>query len=232
MHSSKLKDAALGCDPASATADVLECSNVLVESPPSSLLAGRLSRTAAAAHVLRLGMIGSLTTASKGTRTVLKALSLLMRHTREWEFRHLGVGDNKSYVDYARALGIAEHVHFDGVLTHDKVLAWLDEIDLYLQPSRQEGLPRALIEAMSRGCPAIGSTAGGIPELLEPGCLHAPGDANRLARLIEKAMADSRWMAEQARRNFEISRKYEQKILLAKRDAFFQRFVDDAVNDI
>ena len=43
----------------------------------------------------------------------------------------------------------------------------LDECDIYLQPSLQEGLPRSVIEAMSRGCACIGAATAGIPELLE-----------------------------------------------------------------
>ena len=54
------------------------------------------------------------------------------------------------------------------------IFEFLDSLDLYLQFSRGgEGLPRALVEGMSRGCPAIGSTVGGIPELLTE-CLCVP----------------------------------------------------------
>ena len=52
---------------------------------------------------------------------------------------------------------------------------------VYIQPSRIEGLPRALIEAMSRGCACVGSSVGGIPELLNNQYIHEVNDYNSLA---------------------------------------------------
>jgi glycosyltransferase involved in cell wall biosynthesis len=58
--------------------------------------------------------------------------------------------------------------------------------DVYLQPSLWDGMPNALLEAMAAGCGAIGSDAGGIPEIIEAGIngivvprwqLHRLGDA-------------------------------------------------------
>ena len=58
--------------------------------------------------------------------------------------------------------------------------------DVYLQPSLWDGMPNALLEAMSAGCGCIGSDAGGIPEIITPGVdglivprwqLHRLGDA-------------------------------------------------------
>ena len=81
---------------------------------------------------------------------------------------------------------------FNGVLPSGQpVLNWLDDIDIYVQPSFQEGLPRALVEAMSGGRPAFASTTGGIPELLPADCLHCPGDAARLGASIARAAEDS-----------------------------------------
>jgi len=97
----------------------------------------------------------------------------------------------------------------------------LDDVDIYIQPSRQEGLPRALIEAMSRGCPAVGSTAGGIPELLSPECLHQPGDHARLAELVERACVDKPWRDQLIARNFLVSLDYFDSILDPRRDSFW-----------
>jgi glycosyltransferase involved in cell wall biosynthesis len=53
--------------------------------------------------------------------------------------------------------------------------------------SRYENAPRALIEAMSLGCPVVAARVGGIPEILEDrrdGLLHRPGDSDDLATQI------------------------------------------------
>ena len=67
----------------------------------------------------------------------------------------------------------------------DGIIPFLDNIHLYVHPSKQEGLPRVVIEALSRGRLALGSTAAGIPELLDSEYLHKPGDWEKLAQDIK-----------------------------------------------
>jgi glycosyltransferase involved in cell wall biosynthesis len=123
-------------------------------------------------------------------------------------FRVLGDGDSARWQQLAAKLGIGGIVSFEGVLpSGSAVHEWLDSIDIYVQPSFQEGLPRATIEAMSRGCPTLGSTAGGIPELLDQECLHRPGQA-----------------AEQAERNFSLAGAYTKERLDTKRHVFWRAF--------
>lgn len=99
----------------------------------------------------------------------------------------MGDGEPARYKKLAEELSVSELVHFDGVKsTSDEVYQWLDEIDYYMQPSRTEGLPRALIEAMARGLPAIGSDRGGIPELLQNNCVFDISDSAGLATLMER----------------------------------------------
>ena len=106
------------------------------------------------------------------------------------------------------------------------MFSWLDRMDLYLQPSRQEGLPRALIEAMSRGLPAIGSTIAGIHELLEKECLHLPNDEKMLADLILKALSDKQWLKNQAARNYHIAKSYSKSNLDLIRTEFWSKFAE------
>ena len=81
---------------------------------------------------------------------------------------------------------------------------------------------------MSRACPALASTAGGLPELLEPNELHKPGDAKRLGGLIVRAAADQAWQETQARRNFELARRYSKPELDRRRTAFWREFAQAA----
>jgi glycosyltransferase involved in cell wall biosynthesis len=176
-----------------------------------------------------LGLIGSLQHRYKGVHTALAALARVGCALGDFEFRVLGPGDPRSWQELAAHHGLSERVRFCGMVPNgDPVLQWLDDIDLYLQPSFQEGLPRALVEAMSRGCPALGSTAGGIPELLPTECLHRPGDARRLGELISQAARDAAWQAAQARRNFEVAKEYGRDRLDEQRAAFLRRFARSA----
>jgi glycosyltransferase involved in cell wall biosynthesis len=92
----------------------------------------------------------------------------------------------------AKRLGIMEQCVFHPAT--EKVVPWYHSIDIFVLPSRSEGLPNALMEAMACGCCVIASRVGGISELVrheETGLLFDPGDAGQLAgalgRLIENA---------------------------------------------
>ena len=105
-------------------------------------------------------------------------------------------------------------------------MKWLDGLDIYIQPSFQEGLPRALVEAMSRGLPALGSSVGGIPELLPSYCLHEPGDSSKLAELLtDVTSASPQRLIEMGTRNFEFVSEYQRCKMQEKRDYFWGKFL-------
>jgi glycosyltransferase involved in cell wall biosynthesis len=197
--------------------------------PAPAVLQRRLQRIGRQADRPVLGLIGSIQHRYKGIATALEALGRIRGTLADFEFRVLGPGDPRPWQAMAARHQIAAQVRFCGVLPHgEAVLNWLDQIDVYLQPSLQESLGRALIEAMSRGCPALGSTTGGIPDLLQPECLHRPGDAGRLGELIIKATRDRAWQTTQARRNFEVAHDYARERLDEERNAFLRRFARHA----
>lgn len=155
-------------------------SNVILSTP------GRTREYCQREHI-RLGTIGALHTKLKGIDVAMRALAELKAHDPKFsfEYRVLGEGDPTPFRELAYKLNLDGDVYFDGTRQPGAdVAAWLDGLDFYLQPSYQEGLPRALIEALNRGLVSVGSTAGGIPELLPPDRLHKPGDSAALARLI------------------------------------------------
>ena len=97
--------------------------------------------------------------------------------------------------------GVEDDVQFMGVMPHEKVFEWMDNLDIYIQPSDQEGLPRALIEAMSRACPAIGSTTAGIPELLSEDAIFTRKKVPTLVKVL-RDMEDKTLRIKQAKRNY------------------------------
>jgi glycosyltransferase involved in cell wall biosynthesis len=69
----------------------------------------------------------------------------------------------------------------------------VDGSTLLALPSWSEGLPRAAVEAFTRGRPVVGSAAGGIPDIVMPernGLLVPPGDAERLADALVRVLSD------------------------------------------
>lgn len=205
-------------------------SDVEIDEPPREIVQTRLERIAARPAPFTIGLIGYLDVRFKGVHTAIEALAGAVAEEPGCRLRILGAGDADRWVRYARELGVENEVYFDGILpAGDPVLRWIDDLDLYIQPSYQEGLPRALVEAMSRACPCLGSTAGGIPELLGEDCLHAPGDAGHLGAMIVRAASDREWMRTNAHRNLAIARRYSRPHLEEQRTRFWTEFAATVV---
>lgn len=212
--------------PAGPSAKVVACSNVDIPSPDPAVLACReVLEKGISESPLTLGLIGSLKTRSKGIQTVLAALKDARNDLPPLEFRVLGGGERAPWEALAKEYEVDDIVHFEGTLpAGTAVLNWLDGIDVYLQPSLKEGLPRALIEAMSRGCPALASRCAGIPELLGPENLIPPGDAVGLARLMRARLGDRAWRVAAARTNWNRARDYAKPVLDERRVEFWTDF--------
>ena len=89
----------------------------------------------------------------------------------------------------AKNLGIAGRVRFLGRIAG--VAGLLKAADLYVQPSRHEGFPRAVAEAMAAGLPVVVSDAPGFADLVGDAAIRVPvGDPTALADAIRTVLAD------------------------------------------
>jgi glycosyltransferase involved in cell wall biosynthesis len=123
----------------------------------------------------------------------------------------------------SQRLGIGKKVIFLGQLQAGEVVrSHLDRADIFVLPSHQEGLPRAMVEAMARALPCIGSNVGGIPELLPAEDMVPPGDVAALAAKIREVIANPERMAQMSARNLEKARNYQDELLGEKRNAFYR----------
>jgi glycosyltransferase involved in cell wall biosynthesis len=206
-----------------------ECSNVVISDFDESIIEKRVKKITCNEKRIILGTIGALSSRYKGFDTVIKALSILKRKTgAAIEYRLLGGGDSHNLRKLAIKFGVEDLIRFDGTLPSGKpVLDWLDDIDVYIQPSRAEGLPRAAIEAMSRGCPVIGSDAGGIPELLSKNCIFHKSNYKQLAEIIYQNVFNKDWLEDEAQRNFKEAKKYDKEKIELRRNEFFRKFACD-----
>lgn len=210
--------------PPHASARTLACSDVVVPLPDSRTLDKRLESIASNRMPLTFGTIGSLYGPFKGIQHALAAFELARPKLPDFRYRVLGGGDPEPWRRLAERHGLSDHVIYDGVLpAGGPVLEWLDSIDIYLQPSLREGLPRALIEAMSRAAPAIASNVAGIPELVPSDWLHAPGDVSRLADLLVRA-SSAETRESMARYAWDRAAEFSPPLLRARRDEFWSEF--------
>ena len=179
----------------------------------------------AAARPVEIVTVGSLQYLYKGPDVLLEAAAICASRNLDFRLRFVGGGRYIATLkqDAARR-GLGERVLFLGQLPAGGVLrAVLDEADLFVLPSRSEGLPRAMIEAMARGLPCIGTRVGGVPELLLAEDLVAAGDAEALASKIIEVFHEPQRLAEMSARNLSQAQAYREEVLRERRTQYYSR---------
>jgi glycosyltransferase involved in cell wall biosynthesis len=202
------------------------CSDVVLPAIDESILERRVNKINHLTNdkPIVLGTTGAVNVRYKGQDYIIKAISKLNKDGYNFEYHLVGSGDNSYLKSIAKKYGVMEKVKFLGSLPHEKVFEYLDNIDVYVQPSKQEGLPRALVEAMSKGCPCIGSNVGGIPELLNQEFVFNRGIVEEICTLLKKM--DKETMLREAVRSFEKAKEYDKDLLVERRTAFYKAFVE------
>ena len=172
----------------------------------------------------RLGLLANFQVKYKGFDVVFQAISAAKNKLdKPIELLLFGGGDTSYVKPLIEHYGIKDNVKIMGLLSSgQEVYEALDDLDLYVQPSYTEGLPRAVIEAMSRGCPVLASSAGGMPELLDVAYLHKPGDFKTLANHIVKCLPNKEILLEMSQRNFYKAKEYTAPVLNGRRTKFWQ----------
>lgn len=200
----------------------IACANVELPDLDRSLLDSRLQRQTG--NGLVIGLIGTLQTSYKGIDLAFRALQyLIVQHgLKDLRLEIVGEGQPERWERMALGMGIRQNVVFMGTLPRHEVIEWLNGVDVYIQPSRSEGLPRALIEAMSRAVPCIGSDVGGIPELLPSEFIHRKGDWQQLAQILHRLLT-RRTLADQAAvLCFEKATEFSRDDLMRRRIEFYK----------
>jgi glycosyltransferase involved in cell wall biosynthesis len=180
---------------------------------------------APAQNTFRLIMVGSLRQLYKAPHILLEAVSICIKqYNLNLELVIVGDGQYREQLEeQAAALGLAQRVHFTGQLVvRDEVIVQLDQADLFVLPSLTEGLPRAMIEAMARALPCIGSAVGGIPELLSSENLVPPGDITALSAKICDVVTNPARMACMSAANLNKARTFHEESLRERRTRFYQ----------
>ncbi len=173
---------------------------------------------------LRMVFVGTLESFYKGPDVLLEAVGICRMQGVPVQLRFIGIGARMQALQKrCSQLGLEAQVEFVGSVTAgEPVRRELDQADLFVLPSRAEGVPRAMLEAMARGLPCIGSAVGGIPELLHEEDLVTPDNPAELAEVLKEVLSRPERIERMSARNLQKAQTYSAAILSAQRQRFFR----------
>lgn len=150
-----------------------------------------------------IGTIAELTK-NKGLPHLIQALFLLKQKRVTFSCIIIGSGEDKEAIQTMIIKnGLRDSVFLAGFI--DDASSYLRCFDIFVLPSLKEGLPYVLLEAMEAGLPLIGTSVGGIPDIIHDGkngLIIPPKNPSRLSHVLE-ALISSKDM----RRDFAIESK-------------------------
>lgn len=131
------------------------------------------------------GFVGRLSE-EKSINTLLEAMAIVIKEIPDMGCTIVGTGPMEQRLkSRCDILKISDHIEFTGYMENS--FEALREIDVFVLPSRTEGCPIVILEAMAMGLPVVATNIGGNPELVtdnETGLLVPCGDSNRMANAI------------------------------------------------
>lgn len=203
------------------------CPDVILDIPSEDVLKKRLQNIEQIKNkkIYTIGMYGYLETSYRGFDVAMKMLLELKNRGINAKLKILGGGNKDKWVKFAQKLGILNDVEFCGTLPSGQtIFNWIDNIDIIVMPTKQETLGRFVIEAMSRGCPVLGTKETALREQLSSDCLFNVHDYIMLADMIQRMLKDTDYTTYCAKENFYRSFKYTNEQTDKIRNDFYKKF--------
>jgi glycosyltransferase involved in cell wall biosynthesis len=197
-------------DPSHETVGAIRREFGLSASTPMIVYAGRLSP-------------------EKGLDTLVEAATQVLSRIPDSTFFCVGEGPEREFLKReVRRRHIESRVVFPGY--RRDIDAFYQDMDIFVLPSRTEGMPLSLLEALARAKPVIATAVGGVPEVIDDGrtgVLIPPGNPDRLARSLLDLLADRERAALLGARGADLVRaRYSAKAQTGSFLEIFRRVVD------
>lgn len=158
-----------------------------------------------------------------GIEILINAIVEVKKNMPDIQCWILGDGPEKESLKLTvKSLKLDENVLFFGSVPYDDIPKYLHEADVFVRPSRSEGMGNSFVEALAAGLPIIGTPVGGIPDIIKDGETglfvkvdNAKDLAEKIKRLLndknlsEKIVENGRKMAEERFSWNKIANSYE-----------------------
>lgn len=173
---------------------------------------------------IRIIHTGYMDNSRKGQDILIRAIAELKKRGLNVKLELIGDGRYRKQLEIlVEQLEISEIVEFSGLITEkQKIAERLKNAHLYVMPTKKEGLPRCIIEAMAVGLPVIASDVDGIPELIEPQYMIHKFDYLLYADKILELINNWEEMCRLSRKNYSIALNYKKEKLDIRRIRFYR----------
>ncbi len=168
---------------------------------------------------------------SKGYEFLIRAARKVLDAVPRARFLAVGEIDQElgnKYFSLVEKLGLTDRFTFLGF--RKDVAEILSNLDLFVLPSTSEGFPLVLLEAMAAGRPVVATRSGGPQEIVEDGqtgLLVPPGDAEALAKGIEKLLVNPEQAADLGRNaRGKVEREFSLEKMVSQYEALYERCLD------
>ncbi len=148
----------------------------------------------------------------KGILEILESLQELNKKEYNFFFTFIGDGRVKKYAkEFIAENGLEKRVEFMGWLSNNKLSEYYKNADIFVLPSWAEGMPNALIEALSSGLAVITTDVGMIPNYLsnnENSLILPPRSTKSLTNAMEKLISDNKLKIKISKNGFKVANNY------------------------
>ena len=190
-----------------------------------SFASARIIEDEAYSRILFLGRLGK----RKGAYDLVHSIRKLKNKGINLKCIMAGDGEIKEIQELSKELKVDSDIECVGWIDINKKKKLLKESSVLVLPSYNEGLPMAILEAMSAGKVIISTTVGAIPEVIdnmENGILIEAGDIESLAIAIEKIISNRKLAQQISTNNIrKIKEQYERKSMHSKLKVYFEAII-------
>ncbi|WP_019377583.1 glycosyltransferase [Virgibacillus halodenitrificans] len=167
----------------------------------------------------------SINNEMKGHEVIIKVLKEIREKQYDVKVIFIGDGDKRIfYEQMSRDFGVEKYVTFTGLLpSAKKVREILLKGDIFVFPTKAEGLPRAVIEAMAVGLPVLSTPVNGIPELLDEEYMFDPMDVNGFVNKLVSLFNNLPELESMSENNIRKATEYTIDKLSVRRNVFYSR---------
>ena len=173
-----------------------------------------------------LGHLGAFTR-EKGQDVLLDAISALQAKLPAMRLALAGEGPTQKLAEMRKKIeDLRGHIHLCGVIEDPG--EFFPALDVFVMPSRSEGLGSSALLAMAYGIPVIASRVGGLPEVVtegEAGWLVAPESPGSLADAIFEASADRTRLSDFGAKARLHAERFSADKMLARTEALYERLL-------